>query len=168
MITIAKSSTANRGLKFEERVQKKCDELKEKRIALISKVPTEFKMIRGAGGKVVSAYPVSESRFVDFIGILNTYPIAIECKETKNTTSFPFSNIKESQIEFLELWEGLSGVGYYLLHFTELKEVWLIPSGLMHDWISNIGRKSVPHQTIVDEEFTILLDYDKLNFEDYI
>lgn len=33
---MAKSSTANRGLKFENQIQKKCEELKDQGIALIN------------------------------------------------------------------------------------------------------------------------------------
>ena len=39
---IPKSSYQNRGLKFEERIQHKCDELRKNKVALLSKVPTEW------------------------------------------------------------------------------------------------------------------------------
>lgn len=165
---MAKSSTANRGMKFESLIQKKCDELKKNGVALISKVPTEFKMIRGVGGKVTSAYPVSESKFVDFVGVMNNKAIAIEAKETKNKTNFPFSNIKESQIRFLDLWEELGGLGYYIIRFVENKKVFLIQSNIMNNCIRNIGRKSAPYNWFLETDGVVELDYKKLNFEEHI
>jgi len=170
---MSKSSTANRGLKFEENIQKKCDKLKEEGIALISKVPTEFKILRRFNPKtkrseIYSAFGVEESKFVDFVGIMNSKPVAIEAKETKNKTSFPFKNIKNTQIEFFNLWSKLDGKGYYLIHFVEHKEIYLVPCEVMKDWIDNIGRQSVPYETFKNTKDVILLDYKKLNFEEYI
>ncbi|MGL5330363.1 MAG: Holliday junction resolvase RecU [Peptostreptococcaceae bacterium] len=167
--TKKKTSHKNRGLKFEQLIEKKCEDLKQKKLALIHKVPTEFKMIRGAGGRVVSAFPVSESKFVDFVGIWNNgKSIAIEAKETKNKTSFPFDNIKQSQIEFLELWDELKGIGYYIIRFEELKRVFLIPSNVMNNCIKNIGRKSAPLSWFEETKEVIELDYKELDIENYI
>lgn len=163
------TSHKNRGLAFENAIQNKCNKLKDEGVALISKVPTEFKMIRGAGGRVVSAFPVAESCFVDFCGIIgNGIPIAIEAKETKNKTSFPFSNIKEHQIEFLKRWEELGGKGYYIIRFSENEKVFLVKAEDMHDCIESIGRKSVPYKYCLESGKFIELDYEMLNFEDYI
>lgn len=162
---MAKTSHANRGLKFESLIEKKCNELQEKGIALIHKVPTEFKIIRN-GARIVSAFPVKESAFVDFLGIINGKGIGIEAKETKNKTSFPFSNIKESQIKFLNQWIELGGIGYYIVRFVEHKKVFLVEAKTMNSCIENIGRKSAPYDWFLENG--IELDYKKLNFEDFI
>ena len=167
--TNCKDGHRNRGLSFEKRIQNKCDKLKEDGIALISKVPTEFRMIRGAGGRVVSAYPVGDSRFVDFIGTNNRgESISIEAKETKNKTSFPFSNIKDTQFDFFELWNQLGGKGFYIIHFKEHKEVYFIKSEDLKQIKDNIGRKSIPYDMFVKDNRFIKLNYDELDFEKYI
>ena len=168
---MAKSSTANRGLSFEKRVQEKCDKLKQEGKALISKVPTEWVVLRkfiNGRSRICDAFPKKESDFVDFVGVMDGRAIAIECKETNETTRFPFSNIKDSQIEFIDLWNKLGGSGYYLIKFTKLKEIYLIPGEIMNDCIRNIGRKSAPHDWFKETEGVILLNYRKLNFEEYI
>ncbi|MEG2289583.1 MAG: Holliday junction resolvase RecU [Clostridium sp.] len=164
---MAKSSTANRGLKFENEIQKKCDRLKDEGIALISKVPTEFKMIR-RGAIITSAFPVSSSRFVDYVGIMNGSAIGIEAKETREEKRFPFANIKSTQIDFLNDWIKQGGKGYYIIRFEAHKRVFLIEASVMHDCIMNIGRKSAPFSWFEETKEVIELDYDKLNFEDYI
>lgn len=170
---MAKTSTSNRGMGFEELIQKRCNKLKEEGIALISKVPTDWKVLRKYNPQkkrteIFSAFPVSESRFVDFIGIVNNKPTAIEAKETKNKTSFPFKNIKDTQIEFFKLWNNLGGNGYYLIRFTEHREIYLVPCNIMQNWIDTLGRQSVPYETFKNTEEVILIDYKELNFEEYI
>lgn len=164
-------STANRGLKFEERFQDKCDELKKNGIAIVNKVPTSWKVIRAfvsGKSKIVNAFPEQQSKFVDFVGIMRGKAIAFECKETDITTSFPFSNIADYQIKFLDDWLELGGLGYYLIKFTKLREVYLVPAEIMNNCIRTIGRKSAPHKWFEETEGVILLKYNKLNIEDYI
>ena len=161
-------SHVNRGLKFEKLIQNRCDELKKNGIALISKVPTDWVVTRGAGGRIISGFPRAESCFVDFVGVLKEKPFALEAKETKNKTSFPFSNIKDTQIEFLKLWTELGGLGYYIIRFETNKKVFLIKSEDMHKCMDTIGRKSVPYDYCLESDDFIEVDYKKLDFENYI
>lgn len=170
---MVKKSTANRGLKFEEEIQKRCDILRQQGIALISKVPTDWKVLRKFNPvkhrtEIFNAFPVAESKFVDFIGVINGQAIGIEAKETTNKTSFPFSNIKESQIEFLNEWESLGGLGYYLVKFKEHKQVFLVPSVEMHNCIKTINRKSAPYSWFIENDQVIEIDYKTLDFDTYI
>ena len=161
-------SHVNRGLKFEKLIQNRCDELKKNGIALISKVPTDWVVTRGAGGRITSGFPRAESCFVDYVGIYKNKAVAIECKETKNKTSFPFSNIKDTQIDFLKLWTELGGLGYYIIRFETNKKVFLIKSEDMHKCMDTIGRKSVPYDYCLESDDFIEIDYKKLDFENYI
>lgn len=158
------------GAKFEERIEKHCEELDKQGIMKIHKIPTEIKMIRGCGGKIVSAYPVKESNFVDYQGILKTgQGVAIETKTHCNKTSFSFNNIQPYQVKYLEDFiNKYNGSGWYIIEWREFKRVFLIPALVMSDWIENLGRKSVPLSVMEETEDVIELDYNKLNFEDYI
>lgn len=154
-------------------IEDKCNKLQKNGLAIIHKVPTDWKVLRKFNPKlkrteIYSAFPIGESKFVDFIGIMNGNAIAIEAKETTNKTSFPFSNIKPYQIKFLNEWENQKGKGYYILRFVEYKEIYLIPCKVMHDWMDNLGRKSVRYDTVKDTKEVVLLDYKNINFEDYI
>lgn len=167
---MAKSSTANRGLKFEEEIQKRCDYLRKEGIALISKVPTDWKVLRKYSptkkkSEIYNAFPVAESKFVDFIGIINGKAVGIEAKETQETTRFPFDNIKDTQIEFLKEWVELGGLGYYMVRFKTNKKVFLVPSEVMHKCIDTIGRKSAPYQWFIDNTEIQEVDYKLLDFE---
>lgn len=166
-----KSGTANRGLDFEDLIEDVCTQLAKDSIALIHKVPTEWKVLRKYNPKkrqseIFNAFPVSESRFVDFVGIAKGYPLALEAKETKELTRFPFANIKDTQWDFFKLWTKLNGKGYYIIRFTEHKKIFLVDCIKFQECHDNIGRKSAPYEWFLDN--AIELDYDKINFIDYI
>lgn len=117
-------SYANRGMVLEADIERALSN----GLCLIHKIPTEIKMIRGAGGRIVKAFPVAKSKFVDFIGIMGVdgSAIAIEAKETKVTTRFDIKNIQPEQIEFLDKWEEFGGKGFYIVRFTTLKETFIV------------------------------------------
>ena len=103
-----------------------------------------------------------------FCGVYNGKPICFELKSTENKTSFPFGNIKNSQIEFFNKWVECGGIGYYLIRFAVHSKVFMINAMDMHDIINNIDRKSVKYDYCLEDERFIELNYDNLNFEDYI
>ena len=153
------------GSKFEDKVKKVCEELKRKKIALIYKVGTEWKIIRGKYGKIVNAFPMG-TNFVDFVGVYKGRSISIETKTTENKTSFSLSNIQEEQYEYFKDYEIFGGLGYYIIEFRELKEVYLVESMKVEEFRINATSKSIPIAWF--RENAIQLDFDKLNFIDYI
>lgn len=161
---VKSKSHQNRGLKFEARVEKKCQEYHDKELALIHKVPTEFKIIRN-GATIVKAFPVAKSNFVDFLGICNGNPISIECKETKNKTSFPLSNISDYQLKFIDQWIELGGKAFLLLNFEIHKKVFLVEGRKLLDYIDGLDAKSIKYEWFLEN--TIHLDED-LEFLEYI
>ena len=163
-----KQSTANRGLDWESKISKKLEQYRQDGLAVIHKVPTEFKLIRKYNPKlhksmVVNAFPVSESKFVDYVGVFSSQPIAIEAKQTNNKTSFPFSNIKDTQYKFFEDWINCGGLGYYLIHFKENQLIYWIHADKIQEARDTLDRKSIPLSWFQDKNNAIQLD-DKLNF----
>ena len=73
---------------FEKTFTEKCNSLKQdnKRKILISKVPTEMKMIRGAGGRVVNAFAVAKDDLIDFL--LSPYYANIIRKSEEHISDF--------------------------------------------------------------------------------
>lgn len=165
-------SHKNRGMDFEKMFSDKCRTLRRDDASrvLIGKVPTEMKLVRGVGGRIVKAFAVAKENtdFVDFCGVYNGKPICFELKSTENKTSFPFGNIKNSQIDFLNKWVECGGIGYYLIRFAVHSKVFMISAMDMHHIINNIGRKSVKYDYCLEDDRFIELDYNDLNFEDYI
>ena len=102
---------------------------KEKR-ALIQKVPTPILYTRKG--------LIAQRSTVDYTGILapGGKGIAFDAKETKNKTSFPLSNIHEHQLAFLDIFESLGGIAFFLIHFKSVHkdEVFVTPLSLIHKY----------------------------------
>ena len=163
-----RKNTSNKiGAIFEERVQHKLDEYKKQGLAYINKVPTEFKILR-IGGKVINAFPVSQSRFCDFTGVIKGIGHCdIEVKTCSNKTSFPLSNIIESEFEYMSFMyhEMNQRHLYYLIEMRELKEIYLFKAIDIENFRKEQTRKSLPISWM--RENGILID-NKLNFIEHI
>lgn len=169
-MTTAKRKNSNKiGAKFENRIEKHCEELDKKGIMKIHKIPSDFVLIR-RGKQIVSAYPKAKSKFCDMLGCLSDGRcVSFELKTHGNKTSFSFSNIQPYQIKYQkDIVDRYNCLAYYIIEWREFKRVFLIPALIMSDWIENLGRKSVPLSVMEKTEGVVELDYDKLNFEDYI
>lgn len=163
-----RKNTSNKiGKRFEDRIQTKLDKYKEQGLAYMSKVPTEFRIHRGTGGRVVNAFPVAQSRFCDFTGVVKDVGHCdIEAKTTSNKTSFPLSNILQSEFDYMSyMYHKMNQRHlYYLIEFRELKEVYLVKAIDIETFKNENTRKSIPHKWF--QENAILLK--NLNFIDYI
>ena len=76
------------------------------------------------------------------------------------------SNIQEEQYEYFKDYEMFGGLGYYIIEFRELKEVYLVESMKVEEFRINATRKSIPIAWF--RENAIQLDFDKLNFIEYV
>ena len=160
-----RKNTSNKiGQRFEDRVQHKLDKYKEQHLACMSKVPTEWKIHRGVGGRVVNAFPVAQSRFCDFTGCVKDIGHCdIETKTCANKTSFPLSNILDSEFEYMSyMYHHMNQRHlYYLIEMRELKEIYLIKAIDVENFKNTETRKSLPIQWMRDNG--VLID-SKLNF----
>ena len=160
------------GENFEKRLAKVFVELRKDNVAYIVKIPTEMKLIRGAGGRIVNAFPVkdedNDNKLLDFHGWLrNGKSICIEAKSCKNKTSFPFSNFKPYQLPLLEyLVHSYSIIGYIIIEMRELKRVFLFDGITFIEFMKHCGKKSINIKEM--EEIGIEIDYDLQQIKNHI
>ena len=88
---------------------------------------------------------------VDFTGVYgpNGKGIAFDAKQTGETTSFPLSNMKQHQVEFLRYWDKVGGDAYIFIQFYNVQgfeEFYMTPISLILKYWDDRkkGRKSVP------------------------
>ena len=164
-----RKNTSNKiGDTFEKRIQTTLDKLKQEKVACMSKVPTEFKIVRGNFGKIISAFPVSESKFVDYTGVIKCIGHCdIESKTIANKTAFPLANIKQTQFDYFHYMYYEMGQRhlYYIIEFRELNEVYFVEAIKVENFKDSNERKSIPYKWF--KENAILLD-DDLDFTKYI
>lgn len=132
------------GATFEQRIQKVLDELREEKVCIINKVPTEMKMIRGARGRIISAFPVKESAWLDFHGYAKGMGIFFEAKTHQGKTSFPISNFSDYQIPLMEEYISYGCKGFIIVEFRALDRIFILEVGVLKDILEHLDRKSIP------------------------
>ena len=125
---------------LEKRANKANLGYRKSKKALIQKVPTPILYTRKG--------LIAQQSTVDYTGILapDGRGIAFDAKETKQKTSFPLANIHEHQLNFLELFEDLGGIAFFLVHFKSLyqDQAFVTPISLVKKYWYGDERKSIP------------------------
>ena len=152
------------GATFEQQIQRVLDELREEKVGYIVKIPTEMKLIRGAGGRIVSAFPVPQEErgyhcLLDFHGILKSgKTICIEAKSCANKTSFPLDNIKPYQLPLLKELMDYGALGYFIIEMRGIGRTFLFEGYKFIEYVNELERKSIPVKDM--EEIGKELDND--------
>lgn len=118
---------ANMGMNFEKDITRCCDYYRENMIADIYKRPTPIKVVKMSKthpGMIEEAY-FQEKSTTDFVGIYKAKYIDFECKETIHD-SIPYSMIREQQFRHLKTIIEMGGIGFFLVSFKTVQEVYLI------------------------------------------
>src|SRR6476620_7946381 len=114
---------ANRGQYLEEWIEQTNQVYNNKNMAIITKIPTPWKVQRSRSPytkqyQINSAFPEKKST-VDFGGTASNQSIWFDVKATTNKTSFPLVNIHKHQIEYLEKVARQGGKAFILIHSRE-------------------------------------------------
>ncbi len=116
-----------RGSTLEDLVNHTNDAYRDKKLALIQKVPTPIKPIEidQASRHITLAY-FDQKSTVDYIGVVQGIPICFDAKESAVST-FPIHNIHEHQVKFMQEFEEQGGIAFILLQYTNLDETYYVP-----------------------------------------
>ena len=108
----------------------------------------------------------------DYNGIYRGKYIDFEAKETK-LKSFPLQNIHKHQLDHLEKIVNHGGIGFLIVAFTTVNEVFLLPITDFINYIDKTKKKSVPYTFfkengyLIDYNYNPRLDYLKIIDEIY-
>lgn len=129
------NSRGLRGSMLEELINLTNEKYREKKLALIQKVPTPITPIEmdKQKGHITLAYFEKKST-VDYIGAVQGIPVCFDAKECAVET-FALQNIHEHQVDFMRDFERQGGIAffliyykcrdaYYYLRFAELEGFW--------------------------------------------
>lgn len=152
---------AGRGKNLESRVRHTNLQYRKKNLALILYVEVPIKATRKGLIATLST--------VDFQGIISPsgQGIAFDAKECKTKTSFPLSNIKQHQLEYLKMFEKMGGQAFFLIHFYEVFENRAFKTPVEFVWkrwelAEEGGRKSIPFKDFKKEWKVGIDDYLQL------
>lgn len=107
-----------RGSALEEQINLTNEKYREKKLALIQKIPTPIKPIQidKESRHITLAYFEQKST-VDYIGAVQGIPVCFDAKECA-IDRFALSNVHPHQVAFMEHFEEQGGTAFLLIHFT--------------------------------------------------
>lgn len=144
-----------RGSTLEELINRTNDSYREKKLALIQKIPTPITPIEidKASRHITLAYFDMKST-VDYIGVVQGIPVCFDAKEC-NTDTFPLANIHEHQVVFMENFEKQGGISFFLISYTKRDEFYYLKFSLLKQFWQRAregGRKSFRYEEL-DPDF---------------
>lgn len=153
-----------RGSTLEDMINHSNEVYREKKLALIQKIPTPITPISidKSSRHITLAY-FDQKSTVDYIGAVQGIPVCFDAKECAVKT-FPLQNVHEHQILFMKEFEQQGGIAFIILHFTALDELYYIPfRDLEQFWkrMEEGGRKSFTYDEI-DKSYQIHASRDIL------
>ena len=146
-----KSIYANRGMTLESDLSVANEYYLQNNIAVIHKKTTpiqvlHIKNLESGSTKIDDAYFLTPST-TDYNGIYKGKYIDFEAKETKNTTRFPLANIHAHQYLHLKRIIEHGGIGFFIISFTKLNEVYLIDASKVIEYFDK-NESSIPYNDI--------------------
>ena len=139
------NSRGLRGSALEDRINHDNEVYREKKLALIQKIPTPITPITidKESRHITLAY-FDQKSTVDYIGAVQGIPVCFDAKECAVKT-FPLQNVHEHQVQFMREFEMQGGIAFLILHWTSMDEIYYIPlDELLGFWkrMQDGGRKS--------------------------
>ncbi len=153
-----------RGSTLEDMINHTNEIYREKKLALIQKIPTPITpiTIEKSTSHITLAY-FDQKSTVDYIGAVQGIPVCFDAKECAVKT-FPLQNVHEHQIRFMKEFEEQGGIAFIILHFTALDEMYYMPFRDLEKFWKRMeagGRKSFTYDEI-DKTYQIRASRDIL------
>lgn len=140
-----------RGSALEDIINRSNDSYREKKLALIQKVPTPITPISidKESRHITLAY-FDQKSTVDYIGAVQGIPVCFDAKECAVET-FPLHNIHPHQIAFMREFEEQGGISFIILSYTVKNEIYYLPfDEILRFWtrMEEGGRKSFTYDEV--------------------
>ena len=151
---------ANRGMSFEKMINESNSYYLSRGLAVIHKKPAPIQIVKvdyphRSRAKIVEAY-FRQASTTDYSGVYKGHYIDFEAKETRQKKSMPMKNFHSHQIEHMEAVLEQKGICFVLLHFSSLRETYLLPASYLIEFYKiDKGGKSMPLTYIQEHGYPI-------------
>lgn len=146
-----------RGSTLEELINMTNEVYRQKKLAIIQKIPTPIKPVEiNQKNRTITLAYFEQVSTVDYIGAVQGIPICFDAKETTQK-SLPLHNIHSHQIIFMSEFQQQGGISFLLVNFVEHDEVYYLPFEILEEYwqkAQNGGRKSIPYSAF-DKEYIV-------------
>lgn len=143
---------ANRGKWLEMVIERSNTVYKNKGVALVNKIPTNWIVHYDKNKRASKAIPEKKGT-VDFIGVSQGRSIAFDAKSTKERKRFPLDNVHTHQVEYLIKHQEQGGISFFIVYFEKHNEFYYLPLNEFLKWWEEAkkgGRKSIPYEWFVE------------------
>lgn len=151
------NSRGLRGSMLEEMINMTNSRYREKKLALIQKVPTPITPINiDRDNRHITLAYFEQKSTVDYIGVVQGVPICFDAKECSIDT-FSMNNVHEHQIEFMKEFEEQDGIAFLLIYYKKHNIYYYLTYERLYDFwtrATNGGRKSFRYDEL-DPSFQI-------------
>ena len=139
------NSRGLRGSTLEDLINYTIEIYRERKLAVIQKVPTPITPIEidKSSRHITLAY-FDQKSTVDYLGAVQGIPVCFDAKECAVLT-FPLANIHEHQVRFMRDFEEQGGVSFLIIYFSKNRAYYYMRrSELLKFWdrCAKGGRKS--------------------------
>ena len=156
---------ANLGMLLEEMINETNTYYLNNNIAVIHKKPIPIQIVKvnypsRCEAIITEAYYKTPST-TDYNGIYKGRYIDFEAKETNIATSFSLNNIHAHQVEHLKQIVKHGGIGFLIVYFKKLDEVYLRPYAIREGYWEkrHTERKSIPYEVFKEKAYLIKISY---------
>src|SRR5699024_1664483 len=143
----------NRGMTLEDDINITNEYYLNNNLAIIHKKPTPVQIVNvhytKRSADIITETYLNKYATTYYNRIYQQKYIDFEAKKTTNTTSFPFSNIHEHQINHMQHILSHGGIAFFIIKFTQFDETYLLDANiLIHNWYKQFEgyRKSMSYK----------------------
>ena len=151
------NSRGLRGSTLEGFINLTNDVYREKKLAIIQKIPTPITPVKISNkDRTITLAYFNEKSTVDYMGVVQGIPVCFDAKETSKGF-LPLQNIHQHQVDFMQDFEKQEGIAFMLVYFKMYDEYYYLPfTKILKFWeeSKNGGRKSIPYKDF-DKKYII-------------
>lgn len=151
------NSRGLRGSTLEGFINLTNDVYREKKLAIIQKIPTPITPVKISNkDRTITLAYFNEKSTVDYMGVVQGIPVCFDAKETSKGF-LPLQNIHQHQVDFMQDFEKQEGIAFMLVYFKMYDEYYYLPfKKILRFWeeSKNGGRKSIPYKDF-DKKYII-------------
>ena len=151
------NSRGLRGSTLEGFINLTNDVYREKKLAIIQKIPTPITPVKiNNKDRTITLAYFNEKSTVDYMGVVQGIPVCFDAKETSKGF-LPLQNIHQHQVDFMQDFEKQEGIAFMLVYFKMYDEYYYLPfKKILKFWEESKrgGRKSIPYKDF-DKKYII-------------
>ena len=145
------NSRGLRGSTLEDMLKVTHELFREKKIAMMQKIPTPITPINidKATRHITLAY-FGEKSTVDYVGAIQGYPVCFDAKECASDR-FSLQNIHQHQIQYMTEFEQQGGIAFFLIYYSHKDIFYYLPYEMLRffwDRAKEGGRKSFRYEEL--------------------